>query len=412
MPNALLVARSRSFIAPVEIWPVKSSSAARPPSKAHISSSICSLVVICRSSGKYHAAPSACPRGTIDTLTRGLACSQNQEIVACPASWIAMVRFSVAVITFVFFSRPPIILSTASKKSCLLTVLLSCRAAISAASLHTLAISAPENPGVWRAKKSMSNELSVLTGFRCTWKISFRSCKSGRSTLIWRSKRPARNKALSNMSALLVAASTITPLLVPKPSISVSNAFSVFSRSSLPPIDGFLLRARPTASISSMKIIHGAFSFAWWNTSLTRLAPTPTNISTKSEPLIEKNGTPASPATALARSVLPVPGGPTKRAPLGIFPPNSVYFFGFFRNSTISWTSCLAPACPATSLNVMPRSLPFSYILALLLPTLNTPPPVAPPPIRRRNHSVRNRMNTQGNTLNSKCVMTLLSLLS
>ena len=32
-------------------------------------------------------------------------------------------------------------------------------------------------------------------------------------------------------------------------------------------------------------------------------APTPTNISTKSEPLIEKNGTPASPATALARGL-------------------------------------------------------------------------------------------------------------
>ena len=36
--------------------------------------------------------------------------------------------------------------------------------------------------------------------------------------------------------------------------------------------------------------------------SRTRLAPTPTNISTKSEPDIEKKGRPASPATALARS--------------------------------------------------------------------------------------------------------------
>ena len=37
-----------------------------------------------------------------------------------------------------------------------------------------------------------------------------------------------------------------------------------------------------------------------------------------------KNGTSASPATALARSVLPVPGGPTRSAPLGILPPSSV----------------------------------------------------------------------------------------
>ena len=101
---------------------------------------------------------------------------------------------------------------------------------------------------------------------------------------------------------------------------------------------------------------------------------------------MEKNGTPASPATALASSVLPVPGGPTKSAPLGILPPKLVYFCGFFRKSTISCISCLAPACPATSLKVMPRSPPFSYIWAFDLPTLKIPPPpmpAPPPPIRR-----------------------------
>ena len=45
------------------------------------------------------------------------------------------------------------------------------------------------------------------------------------------------------------------------------------------------------------------------NRSRTREAPTPTNISTKSDPEMLKNGTPASPATAFARRVLPVPGG-------------------------------------------------------------------------------------------------------
>ena len=56
--------------------------------------------------------------------------------------------------------------------------------------------------------------------------------------------------------------------------------------------------------------------------SLTLDAPTPTNISTKSEPDMEKNGTLASPAIALAKSVLPVPGGPTIKTPLGILPPS------------------------------------------------------------------------------------------
>src|SRR2546425_81601 len=59
-----------------------------------------------------------------------------------------------------------------------------------------------------------------------------------------------------------------------------------------------------------MKTMQGEACFACSNRSRTREAPTPTNISTKSEPEIEKNGTPASPATARASSVLPVPGGP------------------------------------------------------------------------------------------------------
>jgi len=67
---------------------------------------------------------------------------------------------------------------------------------------------------------------------------------------------------------------------------------------------------------------------AFSNKSLTLEAPTPTNISTKSEPLMLKNGTPASPATALASKVLPVPGGPTKRIPLGILAPKAANFLG------------------------------------------------------------------------------------
>ena len=77
-------------------------------------------------------------------------------------------------------------------------------------------------------------------------------------------------------------------------------------------------------SISSIKTIHGAFSLACLKRSRTREAPTPTNISTKSEPDKEKNGTLASPATAFANNVFPVPGGPTNKAPLGILPPKSV----------------------------------------------------------------------------------------
>jgi hypothetical protein len=54
---------------------------------AQSSSSICSVVVRCRSSGRYQAAPKERPRGTMVTFTKGEACSTNQLTVAWPASW-------------------------------------------------------------------------------------------------------------------------------------------------------------------------------------------------------------------------------------------------------------------------------------------------------------------------------------
>jgi len=66
------------------------------------------------------------------------------------------------------------------------------------------------------------------------------------------------------------------------------------------------------------------------NISLTLEAPTPTNISTKSDPEIEKNGTFASPAIAFANNVFPVPGGPISNAPFGILPPSLLNFFWIF----------------------------------------------------------------------------------
>src|SRR5699024_4164968 len=105
----------------------------------------------------------------------------------------------------------------------------------------------------------------------------------------------------------------------------------VYSRSSLPPMRLPMLRFWPMASISSINTMQGAFSLACLNRSRTLEAPMPTNISTNSEPDIEKKGTPASPATALASMVLPVPGGPTSKTPLGIEAPTSVYFLGLWR---------------------------------------------------------------------------------
>ena len=93
------------------------------------------------------------------------------------------------------------------------------------------------------------------------------------------------------------------------------------------------------------------------NRSRTREAPTPTYISTKSEPEIEKNGTPASPATARASSVLPVPGGPTSSTPLAeCVAPSELNFFGILQEiRRPRCSSSFSSSAPATSAKVALR---------------------------------------------------------
>ena len=260
-----------------------------------------------------------------------------------------------------------------------------------AASLIILARSDPTRPAVASASASRSTVSSMCTSLECTFKVSRRPFRSGLSTMIRRSKRPGRSNALSRTSGRFVAARIKIPLDASNPSISASSWFKVCSRSSLPP-PYRLSRLLPIASISSIKIIHGAIFCASLNRSRTREAPTPTNISTKSEPAREKNGTFASPATAFASNVLPVPGGPTRSAPFGSFAPISLYFFGLCKKSTTSCRDSFASSCPATSLNVTP--VVFStYTLAVDFPT-----PMAPPPIRRIRNPKRIQISTRGIT--------------
>ena len=190
-----------------------------------------------------------------------------------------------------------------------------------------------------------------------TFKIASRPFTSGRPTRTLRSKRPGRRRAGSRTSLRLVAAMTMIFSFPSKPSISINSWLRVCSRSSLPPPIP-VPRRRPTASISSIKIIARSAFLASSKRLRTRLAPTPTNISTKSEPEILKKGTSASPATALASRVLPVPGGPSRRTPLGIRAPSALYLRGFLRKSTTSTSSSFSSSAPATSVK---RTLIFSF---------------------------------------------------
>src|SRR3954454_8828632 len=124
-----------------------------------------------------------------------------------------------------------------------------------------------------------------------------------------------------------------------------------------------------------------------------RAAPTPTNISTNSDPLKLKNGTCASPATARASSVLPVPGGPTSSTPLGIRPPRLVYFFGVLRNSTTSRSSSRASSTPATSAK---RTFTSSSANTLALLRANDMTPPSAPLMRRKKKPQMPTKNSRG----------------
>lgn len=224
------------------------------------------------------------------------------------------------------------------------------RAAPMAASFSRLASSAPVLPGVRRARRPRST--SPCRGMprrpTCSRRMSSRPEALGGLTLTIRSKRPGRLSASSRSSGRLVAAMTTTPCSGSKPSISTSNWLSVRSSSLC---ERLRPRLPPSASISSMKITPPRLR-AFLNSDLMRLAPMPTRKPVTSDPETEKKGTPASPATARASSVFPVPGGPTSSAPLGMRAPSRANRSGARRKSTISRSSSAAPCVPATSSKV------------------------------------------------------------
>jgi len=155
-----------------------------------------------------------------------------------------------------------------------------------------------------------------------------------------------------------------------------------------------------------MKIIDGFFSFASLKRSLTRAAPTHTNISTNSDPEIEKKGTQLSPATALASNVLPVPGGPTISTQRGIFAHRSLYFLGFLRKSTTSISSSFSSSAQATSLNVI---LSFSQgLYRRALDLIKAIGPFAQPDIFPNNTTAIITNKTSENIVGAKSDQNLL----
>mmetsp|Transcript_27280 Transcript_27280/g.83748 ORF Transcript_27280/g.83748 Transcript_27280/m.83748 type:complete len:228 (-) Transcript_27280:903-1586(-) len=224
--------------------------------------------------------PSAWPRGMIVALWTGSAAAVLRATRAWPPSWYAVSAMDSADSTAEGRSAPIRILSLAKSRAAAPTVLAPSTAALSAAWFTKFFKSAPLMPGVPRATVSRSTVSSRGTWAACNSSNSFLPWTSGKLTATCLSKRPGLRRAASSASGKFVAPRTMTPAFCSKPSISTSNWFSVIFMACC----SLRWRDAPMASISSMNTIHGARFLAASNKSRTRLAPTPTYISSNSEP--------------------------------------------------------------------------------------------------------------------------------
>mmetsp|Transcript_18442 Transcript_18442/g.34558 ORF Transcript_18442/g.34558 Transcript_18442/m.34558 type:complete len:225 (+) Transcript_18442:268-942(+) len=165
------------------------------------------------------------------------------------------------------------------------------------------------------------------------WKIRRFVFSSGRGNSILRSIRPGRIMAGSNDSIRFVAMITFTSPRSSNPSSWFSNSNIVRWISFSPPLV-VSYRFVATASISSMKMMEGACSCATRNISRTSLGPSPKYFWMSSLPTTRKKVADVSLATALARSVFPVPGTPYKITPFGGLIPTSSYNSGWVSGSS------------------------------------------------------------------------------
>ena len=186
------------------------------------------------------------------------------------------------------------------------------RASIAASRVRD-SMSAPVYPSVSSASFVRSTDLS-RTLFSCiffVWifRIDSRPSLFGTLTYTIRSNRPGRIRAGSRMSGRLVAPITITFVRSSIPSISAKSWFRTFSVTFVPfPIPPPRFPARE--SISSKKITQGETCRARSKIFRTPSSDFPTHILKRLGPLIWMKFASDSFATAFARRVLPVPGGP------------------------------------------------------------------------------------------------------
>mmetsp|Transcript_10383 Transcript_10383/g.34129 ORF Transcript_10383/g.34129 Transcript_10383/m.34129 type:complete len:250 (+) Transcript_10383:754-1503(+) len=184
---------------------------------------------------------------------------------------------------------------------------------------------------------------------------SKRPTSSGTPMSISRSKRPKRRSAASIELGRFVAPITMMCARPFMPSISVSSC-DTMRRSTSPWV---FSRLGAIESISSMKMMDGAFFSASSKALRRLLSLSPASLLIISGPLMRKKKAPVSFATARAMSVLPDPGGPYRRMPFGGLTPMVLKSCGWRSGSSTSSRICaICLRTPPTS--SYPTSSSFS----------------------------------------------------
>mmetsp|Transcript_22112 Transcript_22112/g.73175 ORF Transcript_22112/g.73175 Transcript_22112/m.73175 type:complete len:312 (+) Transcript_22112:149-1084(+) len=256
------------------------------------------------------------------------------------------------------------------------------RSARSPASVQTALMSAPLSSSLAMTKASRST--SSPRDMRPVWmpKMWRFVLMSGSGNSILRSMRPGRSSALSRMSMRFVAMMTLMDCVGSKPSSWLRSSSIVRPTSESPPSPPSP-RLDPMESTSSMKMMDGAASRAMTKSSRTMRDPSPMYFCTSSAPETRTNVQSVWCATARARSVLPVPGGPSRSTPRGVFAPTLVNFSGYLRKSTTSTSSSLDESQPATSSKVTPVLGSISILFwfwSMPMGPPGPPPPMPPMP--------------------------------
>mmetsp|Transcript_22450 Transcript_22450/g.52100 ORF Transcript_22450/g.52100 Transcript_22450/m.52100 type:complete len:390 (-) Transcript_22450:224-1393(-) len=247
---------------------------------------------------------------------------------------------------------PLMTLLMASSMSFSVICFLLARMAYIPASVHTERRSAPVQFGHRRARSSKRMFESQLMLDVWILKISVLPSRSGTPNSTLLSILPGRRRAGSRVSGRLVAIRTLMLPRASNPSSWLTISSIVLCTSLSPPAPSSK-RAPPMASTSSKKTMHAFLLRAIWNSSLTMRAPSPTYFCTSSLPMTRIKHASVRLATARADRVLPVPGGPKSRIPLGGSMPRVTNFSGCRRgSSTTSLSFSRASLLPPTSLYV------------------------------------------------------------